>query len=490
MIDTPQALSRHSTFYSIFIPSFCDSNGDGIGDIPGVISKLDYIQNLGINSIWLSPIHPSSSYHKYDIQDYLDIDPTYGTKEDFRSLIHEAHKRNIRIVMDLVVNHTAVSHPWFVEACKSDESKYRQFYIWKTYEQVEGAIKKEEITQDSDNIIQWHNIPGTEDYYYGFFWEGMPNLNLHNPEVRSAILDVARYWLEEFEVDGFRLDAAKHIFPEEEHDVSIIFWKELTEDLRRIKSDITIVGEVWDDMETVARYYQGLPALFNFDLCFAILKSIRSGQDKYLSVAVDSQELNRKSNPDFRDFIFLSNHDMNRIGSELQGSLPLIKLAASILLTLPGHPVIYYGEEIGMLGTKPDPHIREPFLWQSKKTPEECSWVQAIHSTRASIPSLEEQQKDTLSIYQHYLRLLHFRQTHGHLFSTGKIKKTSIAEASGCVAYTCGSLLIIHNLSDHLLPLRLPVPKPHLLWLHSALYTTSSDIIYLLEYGSIALLCP
>ncbi len=189
--------------YEIFVQSFNDSNGDSIGDFNGVIQKLDYVKELGANAIWFMPIMPSPTYHKYDVTDYKAVHPDYGTMEDFKKLIEEAHKRDIKIVIDLIINHTSNQHPWFLESKSGRENPFRDYYVWAQKDTVAAFLDKKVITLDSDNIRQWHD-PGTgKDFYYGFFWGGMPDLNFDNQKLREEIYDIGRFWLEEVGVDGF-----------------------------------------------------------------------------------------------------------------------------------------------------------------------------------------------------------------------------------------------------------------------------------------------
>ena len=186
-----------SVFYEIFVRSFKDSNGDGIGDLNGLIEKLDYLQDLGVTGLWLMPIHPSPSYHGYDVTDYYSINPDYGTLDDFKRLVTEAKQRNIRIIIDYVLNHTSTEHPWFV-ASQDPQSPYRDWYVWS----------KTDPGQE-----HWHRA-ANGDYYYGFFGEHMPDLNYTNPEVTEKMNDVARFWLQDIGIDGLRLDAAKYLVEE------------------------------------------------------------------------------------------------------------------------------------------------------------------------------------------------------------------------------------------------------------------------------------
>ena len=210
--DFPNAVA-----YEIFIQSFADSNGDGIGDFQGATAKLDYLAELGIQAVWLMPIMESPSYHKYDVTNYKSIHPDYGTLEDFEVFVQEAHKRGIKVIIDMIINHTGSDHPWFQEAKKGKDNPYRAYYVWADKDSIADQIAKKEIAQDSDNLQQWHAVDGqtSEEHYYGYFYGGMPDLNFDSKKVREEIVEIGRFWLEEMDVDGFRLDAAKHIFPDD-----------------------------------------------------------------------------------------------------------------------------------------------------------------------------------------------------------------------------------------------------------------------------------
>lgn len=163
--------------YEVFVRSFADGNKDGIGDFVGLTDRLDYIKELGVNGIWLMPIMKSNSYHKYDVIDYKSIDPEYGTEAQFKTFVHEAHKRNIKVVVDLIVNHTGYHHPWFQSAISDKNSPYRDYYVWAEKDSIEKEIAKKETALDSDNINQWHPVKGDTlgEHYYGYFWDGMPD---------------------------------------------------------------------------------------------------------------------------------------------------------------------------------------------------------------------------------------------------------------------------------------------------------------------------
>ncbi|MCE7060902.1 alpha-amylase family glycosyl hydrolase [Dyadobacter sp. CY343] len=442
--------------YEIFVRSFCDSNGDGIGDLKGIISKLDYLADLGIEAIWLTPIHPSPSYHKYDVVDYFGIEPEYGTIYDFRRLLYEAHKRKIQIYLDLIVNHTSTLHPWFTEARKSADNRFREFYWWMTPPQIETlGIAKRETSDDSQVVYPWHDNPEDQEKYYGLFYVGMPDLNYHSSALRTELEKIIDFWLVEIGVDGFRLDAARHIYPEWEKQHSLEFWDFFAGLIKKSNPNAFTVGEVWAETEEVAPYFNHLDATFHFDLSFALQRILISEKDENLvEKLLQSYALFAQYNPHFIDAIMLTNHDQERIGSVVENHTEKIKLAASMLLTLPGQVYIYYGEEIGMLGSKPDPHIREPFLWSDNEedTKEITYWIDARFTTTKTVTPLSRQTSDPHSIYCHYRSLIHLRKKQPAL---SQIFQPNLAAVNlyddqlmaFLRTHESSPLLVIHNLS-------------------------------------------
>lgn len=424
---------KQGVHYEIFVHSFCDSNKDGIGDIRGITSKLDYLHDLGVQAIWLTPIHPSSSYHKYDVMDYYKIDSVYGTMADFMSLIKQAHQRHIRVVMDLVINHTSKQHYWFQSALKDSTSQYKDYYVW---------------TSSPDSIRHWYKAGAQR--YYAFFWSEMPDLNMDNLLLREEICRIGRFWLQDIGVDGFRLDAAMHIYPRQETVKNYDWWTYFYKEMKKVKPDIYLVGEVWDKATVVAPYFKSIFANFNFDLAQRLIQILQQEKDSLLvDDLIKARLLFFSINPDFIDATFLSNHDQNRISSELEGNKSKVKLAASILFTLPGTPYVYYGEEIGMLGKKPDEHIREPFLWEEKnKDKNMISWIKPLYSD--SVKPLSAQWNDKTSIVQHYKKLIHWRNKH-EVLSLGSIEKITYSDRSILAFYRVWKntkWIIIHNLSS------------------------------------------
>jgi len=339
---------HEAVFYEIFVRSFNDSNGDGIGDFNGIVQKLDYLQELGVNAIWLMPIQPSPSYHGYDVLNYYEVNPEYGTMDDFKSLLEEAHQRDMKIIIDLVLNHTSSQHPFFVDANSAPNSKYRDWYVWS-----------------NDPGDHWHQ--GNGGYYYGLFWDGMPDLNYRNQEVTDEMFNATKYWLEDIGIDGFRIDAAKHLIEEgaklENTEATHEWFKGFYTFYKSIDSNAYTVGEVFGAGAFLATTYTGqMDQIFNFELASGIVNSV-NGESNSGIYSAWTFTLNEITNGDYATF--LTNHDQNRVMSVLSGREEKAKLAAIMLLTAPGTPFIYYGEEIGMQGKKPDEDIRLPMQWNA-----------------------------------------------------------------------------------------------------------------------------
>jgi glycosidase len=449
--------------YEVFVRSFADSNGDGIGDFNGLTSKLNYLKELGVGGIWLMPIMPSPTYHKYDVVNYKAVDQEYGTEADFKRLVAEAHKRDIRILVDLIVNHTGADHPWFISAKEGKDSPYREYYVWAKKDSIRAEISKKDVSLDSDNITQWHAVNGDTlaEHYYGFFWGGMPDLNLDNPKVRDEFVQIGKYWLEDMDVDGFRLDAAKHIFPSERATDNHQFWVWFREEMQKIKPEVYLVGEVWSKAEDVAPYLKGLPALFNFDMGYAITAAVRDGKDtlglikKYKEIS----DFYNASTEEYIDATFLKNHDQNRILSELGNNTNKARVAAGILFTLPGTPYVYYGEEIGMLGVKPDEFIREPFVWDADKNDKmQTTWEAPKYSNDKTITPYIAQSQDPNSLFNFYKRFIQYRNSSAVL-TYGSIDNAplDIQEVVSLIRVHEGQQrLVLHNISDVEVTVKLP----------------------------------
>lgn len=449
-----------TVFYEVFVRSFADSNGDGIGDFKGLTSKLDYLNDgnpdtdtdLGIGGIWLMPINPSPSYHGYDVTDYRNINPEYGTLDDFRTFMEEAHKRGIKVIMDLVVNHTSKEHPWFTESAADPSSPYRDWYIWA---EDSGRATSGSSAAGSGN--PWHSLRG--DHYLGIFWEGMPDLNFDNPEVRKEMIETGKFWLEQG-LDGFRLDAAKHIYEDLQTDKSqettnknVAWWQEFRSGLNETKPDVYLVGEVWDPSAAlISSYLDGaLDSGFNFSLAETILSSVKNEKDANIPFTLERtyKLYSEKSSGTFVDATFLTNHDQNRVMTQLEGDVPHAKMAASLLLTLPGNPFIYYGEEIGMFGAKPDELIREPMRWTQDDSEGQTTWEAAENNAGKKGLSVSEQTGNSDSLLSHYRKLIRMRNGIPAL-KDGAIQEYA-TDQPGITAYVRvtedQAVLVAHNLT-------------------------------------------
>ena len=341
---------RPTTCYEIFVRSFYDSNGDGIGDLRGLTQKLDYIAGLGADCVWLMPVAESPSYHGYDVTNYYKIEPDYGTNDDFRAFVTAAHQRHVRVLVDLVLNHVSSEHPFFQEALRDSTAPHRKWFRW---------------SKTGGN--NWHHSPVRDEYYYGLFWSGMPDLNYENPAVLEEMKHVARFWLDSMHVDGFRLDAVRHLIEVGEQNSNTsgthAVLREFGQYVRQIAPESYTIGEVWDNTDVILTYYPDqLDAYFAFPISEALMDAVRTGKSGSLLPSVLQFQ---RSQPAWRWAPFQRNHDQTRTMTALAHDTMGARLAITILLTLPGVPFIYYGEEIGMTGDKPDERLRTPMQWTS-----------------------------------------------------------------------------------------------------------------------------
>ncbi|MCR5685850.1 MAG: hypothetical protein K6G81_10610 [Lachnospiraceae bacterium] len=397
----------YRNFYEIFVYSFYDSNGDGYGDIKGVISRLDYIKDMGYNAIWLMPVHPSPSYHKYDVRDYYDIDPKYGNVDDMKKLFEEAHKRDIRVIMDLVVNHTSKEHKWFIDACRQirengePSGEHSDYYNFRDtpeygYAQVTGA--------------QW--------FYEARFDSGMPDLNLDNPKVRNEIKDIMQFWFDTG-ADGFRLDAVTSYYTGNiGKNVEFLNWLETT--AHSIKEDSFLVGEAWESSDAIIRrYYEsGLDSFFIFTMATGegtIVNRAMSFSAQTNGSALTKLMLNLEQTYDTGIMsCFLGNHDTARAANFLRRSMPeRVKMGAGILAMMPGAVFTYYGEEIGMIGTGADPNKRIAMLWDGLDTEgyvkNAPSGADTVTADSYCFPGVASQQEEADSILNYYKQAMKLR---------------------------------------------------------------------------------
>lgn len=375
--------------YEIFVGSFSDSDGDGMGDLNGVTQKLDYIREMGYTAIWLMPIHPSPSYHKYDVTDYYAVDSAYGTMEDLEKLLEEAHKRDIQIYLDLVLNHTSNQHPWFLEA------------------------KKEFLSGEGGDYADWYNFSHdaqngyakvtSNTYYEARFVDSMPDLNLNSVSLRKEIHNILQFWLDKG-VDGFRLDAVTSYYTGN-NSSSITFLNWLANEARSIKSDVYLVGECWANDATIRQYYKsGIDSFFQFSLAQGdgvIAKTMNvSAPASYFKRALTSAvDLTEGHIP----AIFLDNHDTNRIAGAIgRTQIRRIKFAYGLASVFNGSVYTYYGTEIGMVGSGRDENKRIAMLWDSEDQSTLCRNPANTDTAEYVYEGVKQQEKDAASILNYH----------------------------------------------------------------------------------------
>lgn len=446
---------NYRTWYEIFVYSFCDSNADGIGDLPGVISKLDYLQELGVNGIWLMPIHPSTTYHKYNVSDYYAIDPDYGTMVDLEQLVQECQKRDIHVIMDLVVNHTGSEHPWFRQSTE---------YLRELGDNVPDVAQCPYF--DYYNFTQeekpgFNLVPGTDWYYESRFSPDMPDLNLGSDAVRSEIEKIMAFWLEKG-VSGFRIDAAKEFYSgSAEKNKEVLSW--IQQAAVSIKQDVYLVAEVWDSFANITDYYEsGFMSIFDYpfgDATGKIITVLRNAGDPnmvstYATALEKADKAYASSNSGYIDAPFLSNHDVGRAASFCGGKESMTKLAGAMNLFMSGSAFIYYGEEIGMVGSGNDPSKRAPMYWNTARNdgtttpPPECSLPESY-----PFGSLEEQKGNDGSVYNYYRQAIAIRSaipaiSHGRTTTEAALNQGCVsAQRKSCDLGECILLMNVDTVS-------------------------------------------
>lgn len=404
---------NNRVFYEIFVGAFSDSNGDGIGDLQGIINRMDYLNDgdpdsglsLGVEGLWLTPIFQSPSYHKYDVTDYYTIDPQFGTMEDLRALIDLCHQRDVKIILDLPINHTGHQSRWFknfknAHLLNNPGNQYYDFYDWATVGETLPAGRI------------YAQVFGTDLLYEANFSDQMPELDFHNADVRQALLDVALFYLD-LGVDGFRFDAAKYIYMGD-HEASAAFWEWYIGELRKVKPDVYTVAEVWDGDGVIDQY---LPATscFHFGASQVggiIAETAKGGDVNRFTSYMESYvtKVDRISDAALPT-LFISNHDMDRAAGYLTAASGHMKVAASLYLLSPGSPFIYYGEEIGLRGSRgganTDANRRMAMVWGDGDTIQNPVGTTYDKQTPYSVQDLY---RIGDSLYNHYKQLLMIRK--------------------------------------------------------------------------------
>ncbi len=439
-----QAVER-GVYYEVFVRSYADSDGDGIGDLKGLAQKLDYLSELNVKGLWLMPIFPSPSYHGYDVTDYRSIQPEYGTMADFEAFLAAAHARGMRVLLDIPFNHTSTEHPWFLDS-KEPSGDKRGWYHWAD-EATAGVNLKQSVW--GSNV--WRE--SENGWYYALFFEGMPDLNFENPDVRKEVISIAQYWLDKG-VDGFRLDATSHIYaegeltPMQDTDKSAQWWTEFFTAVKSSHPDCYILGEAWENVQRRAQLLRGLDSALNFDVGEYIIGLVKTGGSGkvYVQNLMKMYAAYAKVRENVIDAPFLTNHDQNRVYGMVGAKPERAKMAANMLMTLPGNPIVYYGEEIGMLGAKPDDQLRTPMLWGGDD-PLQASWLESRYNKKTETVAQQYMEQD--SMLSHYKTLIALRNAHPALLA-GTLSPLDVGnDILAAYAMQGGgeTLYVIHNFS-------------------------------------------
>jgi len=485
---------KDAIFYQVYVRAFYDSNGDGHGDLRGLTLKLDYLKELGVDCLWLMPLYPSPLKDDgYDIADYYGIHPDYGTLDDFKLLLSEAHARGLRIITDLVLNHTSDQHPWFQSARADRQSPYRDYYVWS--DTNEKYLESRIIFLDTETS-NWTWEPETEQYFWHRFYATQPDLNYDNPRVQAEMLNVMKFWLE-LGVDGFRADAVPYLFEREGTNCENLpethaYLKQLRAFMNEHYPDCILLCEANQWPEDVRDYFGDGDEFhmgFHFPIMPRIFMDLKKGH------ADDMREILRRTPPipaNCQWCIFLRNHDeltlemvttaerqwmwenfapelrmrlnlgiRRRLTPLLDNNRTQLELIYSLLFTLPGSPIIYYGDELGM-GDNIWMHdrngVRTPMQWNAT---ENGGFSQASASSLYSLVindqtygyqrlNVESQRKDPTSLWNTIRRMIALRRQHA-AFGRGRFEWLDLHNAhiaSFQRTYRDETILALHNLSE------------------------------------------
>ncbi len=443
---------KFRTTYEIFVYSFYDSNGDGIGDLQGVIDKLDYINDgddttdsdLGCDEIWLMPISPSPTYHKYDVTDYMDIDSQYGTLKDFDNLLKACHNRGVNVIIDTVLNHTSSEHPWFKEATTYLKSNPDLETIYDESGKPDEKLLAEcpylyYYNFSKENQTGYERVNGTNWYYEARFWSGMPDLNLDSDAVFDEITKITKFWNDRG-VDGFRLDAVTSYYTDN-NEKNIEFMTKLNSMIKSQNPDAYIVAEAWTAQSVYGSYYaSGIDSFFDFDFSGSegLIATVARGKKEpllWIKAMAEEEELYESVNPDYVNAPFYTNHDMARSAGYFvgRGSQNMVKMAGALNLLMGGNAFVYYGEELGMKGSGKDENKRAPMQWTSLESNNVdvrgmCQGPKDMEKFEMPYPPLDEQANDPYSIYNYYKKAIRMRGTYPVI---ARGKTLAIEELSG-----------------------------------------------------------
>ncbi len=429
-----------SAIYEIFVGSFADSNGDGVGDLKGIEAKLPYLDSLGVKYLWLTPVHPSPTYHKYDVKDYYAIDPSFGTLDDFDSLVAKARERGIGILMDMVFNHTSIRSSWFDSFATAfynndRESPYFYDFSWS------------KTPKDG-----YHFSDRVGVYVESHFSESMPELNFDSEHVRTTLAAIQKFWLDKG-VAGFRYDAVKYYYCDENNgtvsgnvEKNVEAMSFLAQEAKKVKSDVYLVGEDWDPTTDIISSY----AASGMN-CFSFPTSgldgrgsvgdmlTLGGEQRFVETLVETQAAYREKRADADVVYFVSNHDQDRWGSFAPTPARVAKkesdarkVMASAYLLTPGTPAMYYGEELEMLGSRgaselTDAARRQPMVWGEDKYT--CGYPEGKKVANQVTVGVKQAQKDGYSVVNHYRKVLSIRNKYNDLFRYGTYSAFDVGEA-------------------------------------------------------------
>ena len=444
--ETKTDLGLNRVFYEIFVGSFSDSNKDGIGDLKGIINRLDYLEELGINGIWLTPIFESDSYHKYDVNDYYKIDSDFGTMDDLKLLIDKCHEKDIYIIIDMVLNHTSDNNQWFKDFKQAqinhdEKNKYYDYYSYTNENEL-------------DYSRVFYRIDNTENFYEANFSRNMPELNFNNANLRNELLDIAKYYLD-LGVDGFRFDAAKYIYLNN-REQTIDFWRWYCDSLRNYKNDIYLISEVWSSNNEIRKYSE-IMNCFNFEFSQdnGYIANAAKGNNinRYIEYVDTLQKVLKGYRKDGMIVPFISNHDMDRSSEYLTMNDYSAYMAANLYLLLPGSPFIYYGEEIGLKGLRgnsnTDANRRLAMYWEdgdSVSNPEGADYPIFLQANG----SVKKQDKESESLLNHYRKVLNIRNKYPAI-AMGDYTKLSFSKnnlGGFKIDYNDETIYLIHNTSN------------------------------------------
>lgn len=455
-IETLASTDKYRNYYEIFVGSFCDSNNDGIGDLQGIISKLDYLNDgnletdddLGVDGIWLTPVMPSHSYHKYDVKDYFDIDEDFGTMEDFDMLVKECHKRGINLIIDMVLNHSSKFLPLFESACKQ-----------ALQGNLEDNAKYFEIDHYDDYPGDNYTSIGKGYFYLSNFSPYMPEWDLNQKCTRDYFLKIADFWLNDHNVDGFRLDACKFFDSSDTDGEKFLEW--YYREVQKIKPDVYMVGELWTGNAEIQYLYNSkIDSLFAFGFAGVdgeFVNSVRSKKGTNLIPSIQKYERKTKeSNEDVINAYFLSNHDQVRSGNYLKivGETGT-KMAAATYMLIPGNSFIYYGEEIGMTQdsqAEGDEYKREPMVWDSDKLPKiKVNNITGSDKSQVKYGGVKQQKDNEYSIFNFYKRVIKIKNQNPEIARGTITGVEDFGDNAVCgyyIEYKNSKIMIIHNFSD------------------------------------------